>query len=298
MSFPKAQKVIDLMLAIPVSPTNEEYYARHKTKLRDQDSLETMKMPAGYMFKDTPITPDVEDRVEWTIRQMDLFNIEKAMIGFSEDNKDALSAYHRYRNRFLFHIDCDPGLGMDELRRVRRLVKNYGIEAVSYFPSFVQVGINDRRAYPLYAECCELGVPVFVNVGVPGPRYPMSYQHVEMVDEVCWFFPDLKFVMRHGAEPWEELAVKLMIKYPNLYYCTSAFAPKYYPKAILRYMNTRGRKKVLYAGYFPMGLSLERIFSELADLPLKDEVWPDFLYNNALSLLDGGRQANPDGRIS
>ena len=71
--------------------------------------------------------------------------------------------------------------------------------------------------------------------------------------------------MRHGAEPWTDLAVKLMLKWPNLYYSTSAFAPKYYPKAIIDYANTRGADKVLYAGYFPMGLSLERIFRDMPE---------------------------------
>ena len=98
-------------------------------------------------------------------------------------------------------------------------------------------------------------------------------------------FPDLTFVMRHGAEPWEELAVKLMLKWPNLYYSTSAFAPKYYPKAIIDYANTRGADKVIYGGYFPMGLPLDRIMRELQDLPLKDEVWPKFLRDNAAKVL-------------
>ena len=84
----------------------------------------------------------------------------------------------------------------------------------------------------------------------------MACQKVELLDEVCWFFPELTIVMRHGAEPWEALAVKLMIKWPNLYYSTSAFAPRYYPKAIIDYANTRGADKVMYGGYFPMGLTL------------------------------------------
>ena len=75
--------------------------------------------------------------------------------------------------------------------------------------------------------------------------------------------------MRHGAEPWDALAVKLMLKWPNLYYSTSAFAPRYYPQTIIDYANTRGADKVMYAGYFPMGLSLERIFAELPNVPLQ-----------------------------
>jgi len=110
----------------------------------------------------------------------------------------------------------------------------------------------------------------------------MAPQHVELIDEVCWYFPELTFVMRHGAEPWTELAVKLLLKWPNLYYSTSAFAPKYYPRAIIDFANTRGSDKVMYAGYFPMGLSLDRIFRELPHVPLRDDVWPKFLRDNAV----------------
>ena len=42
---------------------------------------------------------------------------------------------------------------------------------------------------------------------------------------------------------------------------------------------------MLYAGYFPMGLSLERIMTELADVPLHDDVWPAFLHGNARRIL-------------
>jgi predicted TIM-barrel fold metal-dependent hydrolase len=76
-----------------------------------------------------------------------------------------------------------------------------------------------------------------------------------------------------------------MLKWPGLYYCTSAFAPKYYPEAIIKYANTRGADKILYAGYFPMGLSLERIMTEMRNVPFKDEVWPKFLYRNARKVL-------------
>jgi hypothetical protein len=69
---------------------------------------------------------------------------------------------------------------------------------------------------------------------------------------------------------------------------TSAFAPKYYPKAIIDYANTRGADKVMYAGYFPMGLSLERIFTELPQVPFRDHVWPKFLRENAMRVLKLG----------
>jgi hypothetical protein len=144
------------------------------------------------------------------------------------------------------------------------------------------VPVNDKRWYPIYATLIDLDIPFCPCMGVPGPRLPMDPQRVELLDEVCWFFPELRIVTRHGCEPWTELAVKLMLKYPNLYYMTSAFAPRFYPKDIIDFANTRGAKKILYAGYFPMGLSLERIFGDMPAVPFKDDVWPLFLRDNAI----------------
>ena len=139
--------------------------------------------------------------------------------------------------------------------------------------------------YPLYATCVELDLPLFVTVGIPGPRVPFAPQDVRRLDQVCYDFPELVVVMRHGAEPWADLAVKLMLKWPGMHYSTSAFAPRYYPKAVIDYANTRGADKVFYAGYYPMGLSLERIFDELPQVPLRDHVWPGFLRDNARRVL-------------
>jgi hypothetical protein len=255
--------------------------------LKDSQSRDQFKMPAQYMFKDIPDTGPGKstpaDFVHWTVEQMDRFNIKKALVGCNEDATTE-AARTLYPDRFFFDAPCNPNNGMDEVRRIRRLHRDYGIKAISVFPSGTvpQVAINHKYMFPLYAVAVELDIPILLNVGIPGPRIPMETQRVEHLDEVCWFFPDLKVVMRHGAEPWEALAVKLMLKYPNLYYSTSAFAPKHYPKAIIDYANTRGADKIIYAGYFPMGLSLDRIFGDMPNVPFKADVWPKFLRGNAM----------------
>lgn len=290
MGYPKDIRIIDTMLGIPTHADRSGWYDSFKPLLNDQQSRDMFKMPAQYMFKDIPEnTADVSDFVGWTIEQMDKHNIERAMVGFNEDGTSRRAAKD-YPDRFLFDVPCNPNKGMDEVRRLKRLHAEYGVKSASVFPAGTcpQVAINDARMYPLYAACVELDIPIAINVGVPGPRIPMHTQKVEHVDEVCWFFPELKFVMRHGAEPWDDLAVKLMIKYPNLYYSTSAFAPKHYPKSIIDYANTRGADKIIYAGYFPMGLSLDRIFKDMEDVPFKDEVWPKFLRENAMKVFNLG----------
>jgi len=283
MPFPRDVKIVDLMMAIPVSETNEEWYQQFKPLLMDEESRSHFRMPAQYLFKDIPRLESSGDYVRFLIEQMDRHGIDVGLVGYFEGSEAAAAAKRDYPRRFIFDYPANPNRGMDEIRRVRRIHAEFGIKSVSVFPCGLnpQVPINDKKMYPLYATCVELNLPILVNVGVPGPRVPLYPQKLEHVDEVCWFFPELKFVMRHGGEPWEELAVKLMLKYPNLYYSTSAFAPKHYPRAIIDFANTRGMHKVMYAGYYPMGLSLERIFAELPAVPLRDEVWPAFLSHNA-----------------
>jgi predicted TIM-barrel fold metal-dependent hydrolase len=282
MPIPSGLKAIDLMMNIPDGDPSA-WYEFIKPLLLDEESRKHFKMPAEYMFKDIPEIDDQKDYVGYAIGEMDKWGIEQAMLGISGPNSTNLEACRKHPDRFFASYGANPNNGMEEVRKIRKLHKQHGIKAVTGFPSGLcpQVPLNDKKYYPIYATCVELDIPICLCVGVPGPRIPMEPQKVEHIDEVCWFFPELKFVMRHGGEPWVDLAVKLMLKYPNLYYSTSAFAPKHYPKSIIHYANTRGADKVMFAGYFPMGLSLERIFTEMQNVPFKDHVWPKFLRENA-----------------
>jgi uncharacterized protein len=284
MPGPVGLPVIDTMIGFPHEGSAQYDFIRKQTK--DRESKEDFEFPVEYMFKDVPQGLSTDDPVSLVLQQMDRFGIEKAMIGVGEDS--AQLALKKFPDRFIpSGALVDPNDVMGSVNAIRGDYEQFGIRATSVFPAgtFPQVPIDDPKMYPVYATCVELGIPIFVCAGVPGPRVPFAPQEVSRIDVVMFDFPDLVFVTRHGCEPWEDLAVKLMLKWPNLYYSTSAFAPKYYPKAIIDYANSRGADKILYAGYFPMGLSLERIFSDMPNVPLKDEVWPKFLYGNAARIL-------------
>ncbi len=282
MPMPRDIGIFDLMLAIP-GDDNSSFYDWIKPLLLDRESHEMFSMPAQYMFKDIPDTGKHEDYIAYTLEQMDQHGIERAMIGlgFSDLQEKAL---RQHPDRFFASYEADPNRGMDEVRKIVAMHEEFDIKAVTASPAMIcpPVPVNDKKWYPIYAKLVELDIPFCPCMGVPGPRVPFGPQKMELLDEVLWFFPELKVVTRHGCEPWTDVAWKMMLKYPNLHYMTSAFAPKYYPPDIIEFANKRGSGQVLYAGYFPMGLSLDRIFSEMPDVPLRDKVWPKFLRENAL----------------
>jgi predicted TIM-barrel fold metal-dependent hydrolase len=238
--------------------------------------------PAGYMFKDTPRVAADE-----LLPEMDRFGVERALLPVVRDEPVAPTLLRSRPDRFLGCYQLEPDRGVAGVRELRRSVEELGVVAAGAFPAGTvpQVGIDDRTWFPLYAACAELGIPVFVNIGVPGPRWPARVQHPMLLETVLDHFPELTVVTRHGGEPWVRETICLMRSWPNLHYSTSAFAPRYYPAEIVEFANADGADRVLYAGYFPSGLSLERIFGELAGLPLYDAVWPKFLRTNALRVL-------------
>jgi predicted TIM-barrel fold metal-dependent hydrolase len=286
MPMPSGIAVVDLMLELPTDDRGT-WYDFMKPLLMDAESRELYKFPAEYMFKAVPTVRDSDDYVGIALDEMDKHGIAQAMISVRFGNPLGGRALKEHPDRFIGSYAVDPNLGMEGVRELRKAVEVYGVKAATAFPAgcVPQVPINDKKFYPLYAACVDLDIPIFVCAGVPGPRVPMMCQDVSLIDEVCWFFPELRFVTRHGCEPWTDLMVKLMLKYPNLYYSTSAFAPRHYPKNIIDFANTRGADKILYAGYFPMGLTLERIFGDMPNVPFRDHVWPKFLRENAMKVL-------------
>lgn len=280
--------IVDTMIGFPTD--DEQLYGAMKRQLlRDRESKEDFVMPASYMFHDVPEFGEAgkADPVAVTLHEMDTFGIDVGLISLSAAREAAERALAEHPDRFVASYTVDPNRGMDGLRDLVRAKEQYNVRAVSLFPHGVmpQVAIDAPLMYPVYAKCIELGLPVFLTVGIAGPRVPSACQRVELLDQVMYDFPELVVVMRHGAEPWVDLAVKLMLKWPNLYFSTSAFSPRYYSSEIVNYANTRGADRVMYGGYFPMGLSLERITTELRDVPFKAEVLPKFLHENARRVL-------------
>jgi uncharacterized protein len=288
MAMPSGLPIVDTMIGFPHEGFDQYDFIRKQTK--DRNSKEEMEFPAEYMFKQVPKDLPTDEPISVTLHEMDKYGIELGLIGVSDPTSRL--ALKQHPDRFVPSGNiADPNDVTGTVRALRREYEEFGIKATGVFPAgtFPQVAIDDPKMYPIYQTCVDLDIPIFCTAGVPGPRLKFAPQEVSRIDVVMYDFPELVFITRHGCEPWEKLAWKLMLKWPNLYYSTSAFAPKHYPQEIINYANTRGADKIIYGGYFPMGLSLERIFTDMPHVPFRDQVWPKFLHENARRVLKLGQ---------
>jgi len=228
---------------------------------------------AEEVFKGTPL----DDMVGL----MDASGIAAGLLTIDAANPAPMAeAAAAYGSRFLLSAVVDPNQGMQTVRLVERLVKEWHVRLIRMIPFLVNKAPNDKVYYPVYAKCIELGVAVSVTTGIPGPPMPAEPQRPLHLDEVCLFFPDLVMIMAHGADPWWGEAIRLMLKYPNLYMMTSAYLPKYLPPELLHFMNTRGQDKILFATDFPF-LPFDRSVDSARALDLRPGVMEKYLRDNA-----------------
>ena len=169
------------------------------------------------------------------------------------------------------------------LRELSAVVNDLPVVYAVVGPSFWgdgQYPPSDAVYYPLYAKCAELDLPLCVNTGIPGPPIPGEVQHPIHLDRVCVRFPELRLCMIHGADPWWEVAIRMLIKYRNLRLMTSAWSPKRLPETLLHFMRTRGAEKIIFASDWPV-LRMNRVVPEALGLDLPPEVLDNYLYRNA-----------------
>jgi predicted TIM-barrel fold metal-dependent hydrolase len=190
----------------------------------------------------------------------------------------------RFPGRFKASVGLDPTRVMGAVRRLEKAVREYGFSGAYIMPSMIGLPPNHASYFPIYAKCVELGLPIKINVGLPGPMRPAAIQHPMALDEVMLAFPELTVIGVHLGHPWQREVIALLQKYPNFYLVISAWAPKYVPQEIWDFANTRrGINKIMWATDYP-AMSVERCVREGWEVPLKEEAKRRYLRDNALEV--------------
>ncbi|MFC1939653.1 amidohydrolase family protein [Chloroflexota bacterium] len=237
----------------------------------------------GFAERQKDITP------EDLVAEMDAAGVEKGVLGInSADEEDLIKeTLKKYPGKFVTNAPVNPierGI-MPEIRRVKSLIDEFDVQAIRVGGFRLGVPPVDNRLFPFYALAIEFDLKVYINVGYPGPPGLARTQDPHYVDEVCYLFPELKVVQIHGGtgNPYMEIVVHNIIKYPNCYLLTDTYRPKYFPPEFIQHLNTRAQDKVLWGTAYPF-VTFKRSLDDVGELPLREHVRPKYLRENALNL--------------
>jgi predicted TIM-barrel fold metal-dependent hydrolase len=232
--------------------------------------------------------PDADVPLADTIAALDAAGVGRGLVsawcGPGEtliSNDEVYAFVSAYPGRLSGVATADLHRPMAAVREVRRAVTELGFVAVRIVPWLWGLPPNDRRYYPIYVACVDLGVPFCTQVGHTGPlRTSETGRPIPYLDDVALDFPELTIVAGHIGYPWTEEMIALARKYPNVHIDTSAYVTGRYPPELVRYLAGDGRRKVLFGSNYPM-ISPARALRDLDRLGLDDEARENFLSGNA-----------------
>jgi len=197
----------------------------------------------------------------------------------------------KYPDRYFGWVGINPLRKMEMVRYIEYAVKELGFKGVHVYPHWFGVPINDRIYYPIYAKCCELGIPITLQVGTHSMRSGAKcVGRPILLDDVAFDFPDLKLIGLHLGAPWLEEMVMLAKAYEHVYIIADAHPPSTWGKPLLDYIaerdwaNKDGSHKVMWGTDWPVQ-TVAKSLAEVDALGFDPEVKARLIGGNARRIL-------------
>ncbi|MFC9930011.1 amidohydrolase family protein [Streptomyces sp. NPDC127190] len=287
---------VDELVAIDV-------HTHAEVSSRGQGSLsEELDAAAGAYFKAEhrrPTLPEIaayyrERRMACVVFTVDA---EAATGTPAVPNEEVAEAARENPDVIIPFASVDPYKGKMAVRQIRRLVEEFGVKGFKFHPNVQAFHPDDRMAYPLYEAIEEAGaIAVFhtgqtgIGAGAPGGGgIRLKYSNPMLVDDVAADFPGMPIILAHPSFPWQDEALAVATHKPQVYIDLSGWSPKYFPPQLVQYANSLLKDKVLFGSDYPL-ISPDRWLADFAGLPVKDEVRPKILKENAARLLGLDKQ--------
>lgn len=254
---------------------------------------------SGFYTSKMRVKPEIYAGIslEEMIARMDAAGIERAFLiaakvgrlgipaCYHVDYRLVAQAVQKHPDRFFGLAGLDPTEGMRGVRELERAVREYGFIGAHFYPHWYELPPDHAKWYPFYAKCCELDVPVQLQVGqsmVYDPSYPLrSVGRPITLDAVACDFPELRIIGIHVGIPWTDEMIAMAWKHPNVFIGSDAHSPRYWPQSFVHYIRSYGQDKVIFGTDFPV-LDFARTMAEIEALELPEGPKRKFLRDNAI----------------
>ncbi|TQV86195.1 amidohydrolase [Exilibacterium tricleocarpae] len=210
---------------------------------------------------------------------------DRAMRGSFEIPYQQVAQWCRqHPDRFSGLAGIDPYRGIDGLRELDHAVRELGFVGAHLYPHWFKLAPDQALYYPYYARCCELDIPLMMQVGQNliyqrDVRLPSVARPI-LLDQVAIDFPTLKLIGIHIGVPWTDEMIAMAWKHKNVYVGIDAYAPKHLPPNLVHYMNSYGQSKVLFGTDWPV-IHPQRAVQEMRAHRLKPEAYERVMRVNA-----------------
>jgi predicted TIM-barrel fold metal-dependent hydrolase len=221
-----------------------------------------------------------------------VFSVDEQLSGRRVVPNEAVLAAARAHPDVMIPFASINPMRADAVERARRLIAGGEVRGFKLHPPLQEFAPNDRRVYPFYEAVQESRLPVIFHTGHSGigtgvrggAGIRLKYGAPMLIDDVAVDFPDMPIIMAHPSFPWQDEAISICLHKPQVYIDLSGWSPKYFSPTLVQYANTLLREKLLFGSDYPL-ITPDRWLRDFAALPIRDEVRPLILKENAVRIL-------------
>ncbi len=210
-------------------------------------------------------------------------------------NDYVASMVKRFPDAFIGGFACvDPWRGEWAINEAERCVKDLGLLGLKFQATAQAFFPNDKRFYPLWEKCVELGCPVQFHTGTTGLGAGMPggmgiklkyTRPIPYIDDVAADFPDLKIICLHPSYPWQDETIAMAIHKSNISIDLSGYAPKYFPAVLKKEISSRLKDRVMFGSDYPI-ISFDKLFQGYEEEGYSPEILKKVYYKNAIKILN------------
>lgn len=237
------------------------------------------------------IAPNTDGTVADTIEKLKQYHIDKAVFMNIATKPTQQKTINRWIYQLSQRFNCmipfgtvhpDSPTALDELD----WLKEKGFHGIKLHPDHQHFMIDDKRAFPIYQKCSDLGLIITFHAGFDPISPNLMHASPQRIARVIEQFSNFKIVLAHmgGELVWDDVETYLVGK--NVYFDTSLVSGTGMQLAqAKRIILNHGTDRILFGTDSPWDRA-DRAISFIKAMQLGKEIEDKIFYENAQKLLN------------
>jgi predicted TIM-barrel fold metal-dependent hydrolase len=197
--------------------------------------------------------PDDHWEASKTADRVVVFGLNAKAVGVCVPNEVVADYVKQHPEKMVGWAAIDP-TDDDALDQFDHAVHDLGLRGLKLGPVYQHFDPMDRRYWPLFQRCADQDLPIMWHQGTTFPSQDrLKWANPLQLEDIAMDFPGLRMIIAHLGHPWEEDAIALIRKCPNVYADISAvhYRPWRYWQAMVTAMEYGITDKLLLGSDFP-----------------------------------------------
>lgn len=240
-------------------------------------------------------TPEIHEKAMYKVDKAIVLAFKSLFLNINVPNEYVAKYVNKYPEKLIGFCCIDPNQP-DATTELKKCVQDLHLRGLKISPVYQNFDPNSDKAFKLFEIAQELEIPVLIHQATTFiRRAPLSYAYPSLLDNVATNFEDLKIILAHLGHPWEDEAIVLVRKHPNVYADLSAMTSRpfrLYHK-LMTCIEYRITEKILFGSDFPFStpektisdlLNLNKIVKKTSLPKIPSNIIKDIIYENAAKL--------------